>query len=153
MKKHKLYNTFKISVFVTIFSLVMAVKNICCAVSLTDVVEWYHEQIPLVNDFVYGVLKNKPNALNTKIEENKFYFANDGIWYDCHYTVWYNSRIDGVPCKGEMRIFLRYMENNPVIWTHSIFDLTTRNRIAKYYDERYEKIIEDYYKYLVRNYS
>lgn len=122
--------------------------------TLKDVKQWYIRQIPRINDGVITALKNN-GCSDAEVLSNKFYFGGDDGWYDCHYTVWYRTIIQGVQFKYEMRIFLKYKENlkNMKIWSISGFEESTGIRIAREYDERYEKIIEDYYKYLVKNYS
>lgn len=122
-------------------------------VSLNDVKEWYVQQIPRINTVVKNSLQVNTVFSNGHVADNKFYFGHDGGWYDCHYTVWYDVNVQGVPCEGEMRLFLKYKSDNIVTWSHSVFVKSTRERIYREYDEKYEQIIEDYYKYLVANYK
>lgn len=128
-------------------------KQLQTNITLNDVRNWYIQQIPRINTVVENSLKSNVVFSNGNIVENKFYFGNDGGWYDCHYTVWYDVNIQGVPCEGEMRLFLKYNSDNIVIWSHSVFVKSTRERIYREYDEKYEQIIEDYYKHLVTNYK
>lgn len=121
--------------------------------TLKDVKQWYISQISLINLGVEEALI-KQGCSDAKVLSNKFYFGGNDGWYDCHYTVWYRANIQGVPIEYEMRIFLKYKDNleNMKIWSISGFEVSTGTRIVREYDGRYEKIIEDYYKYLAKNY-
>ena len=121
--------------------------------TLKDVKKWYISQKSFINGNVQNSWDKNPVFSNGRIISNEFYFGNDGGWYDCHYTVWYYVDVQGIPCKGEMRIFLKYKGEKLNVWSHSVFEISTGTRIYRDYDEKYEKIIEDYYKYLVKNYS
>lgn len=122
-------------------------------VKLDDVKKWYILQIPRINECVKNSWNSNPLFSNGKVVKNKFYFGNDGGWYDCHYTVLYNIDIQGVPCRGEMRFFLKYKSTDIHMWSHSVFEVATGTRIYRDYDEKYENIIENYYKYLIATYK
>lgn len=121
--------------------------------TLADVEKWYKNQLPGVSQALIEYSKSVAGLSNINITESKFLFGEDSGWYDCHYTIYFSCKIDGALCTGEARGFLKYTEDD-VAWFHfEIFKDSDWSTIVEHYDESYEKVLEDYYKELSKQYK
>ena len=122
-------------------------------VSLKDVEKWYNKQIPKITQSLNEYAKSVDGLSTINISNSKFIFGEDSGWFDCHYTIYFDCKVNGVLYKGEARAFLKYNDND-INWFHfEIFDNNGINSIVEHYDEKYDKIIEDHYKELISLYN
>ena len=91
------------------------------------------------------------SALN--VDSSKFRFGEDAGWYDCHYTFQFSCKINGVNHTGEARAFVKYQDST-VEWFHfEIFSNEGVQSVVEHYDDSYDKIIEEYYKELKKQFD
>ena len=121
--------------------------------TLSDVQEWYEAQMPSVSQLLIEYVQSVKGLSNMNITESTFRFGEDSGWYDCHYTLYFTCKVDGVACTGEARGFLKYQDTT-LNWFHfEIFRDADWVTIVEHYDDSYDQIIEDYYKELEAQYS
>ncbi len=123
------------------------------ATTLEDVEKWYEKQMPGVTQSLIEYSESVDGISNVNVTESKFLFGEDSGWYDCHYTVYFTCKVNGAPCTGEARAFLKYAEDE-VSWFHfEIFKDSDWSSIVEHYDDSYDQIIEDYYKELSKQFK
>ena len=123
-------------------------NNANTAITLTDVQNWYEEQIPVVSQALMNYAKSVDGLTLLNVDSNKFRFGEDNGWYDCHYTFIFTCKVNGSTYNGEARAFMKYQDDT-VNWFHfEIFSDTGAQPLVEHYDDSYDQIIEDYYKEL-----
>ncbi len=122
-------------------------------ISLNDIEEWYEDQMPAVSQSLIEHAKSVDGISAINVSDSEFRFGEDSGWYECHYTVHFTCKINGVVHSGESRAFLKYNEKD-INWFHfEIFSNDDITSVVEHYDEEYDKIIEDYYKELISLYN
>lgn len=123
-------------------------NNANTAITLTDVQNWYEEQIPAVSQSLMDYAKSVDGLTSLNVDSSKFRFGEDNGWYDCHYTFIFTCKVNGSTYNGEARAFMKYQDNT-VNWFHfEIFSDSGTQSLVEHYDDSYDQIIEDYYKEL-----
>lgn len=69
------------------------------ATSLSDIQNWYESQTSAVESALVDTAAGY-GLDNVDVDEIKFNFGEDSCWYDCHYTLYFTCKADGVPCTG-----------------------------------------------------
>lgn len=122
-------------------------------ISLDDVKEWYENQMSMVSQSLIEYAKSVDGISAINVSDSKFRFGEDSGWFDCHYTIYFTCKINGVVHSGESRAFLKYNQND-ITWFHfEIFSNDDIVSIVEHYDAEYDKIIEEYYKELTSTYK
>lgn len=117
-------------------------------ITLSDVQNWYEEQIPAVSQSLMDYAKSVDGLTSLNVDSSKFRFGEDNGWYDCHYTFIFTCKVNGSTYNGEARAFMKYQDDT-VNWFHfEIFSDTGAQSLVEHYDDSYDQIIEDYYKEL-----
>ncbi len=117
--------------------------------NLIEIQTWYNDKMSLVNQNLINYASSVSGISNINVTSSKFRFGEDFGFYECHYTIIFSCIVEGVSCNGEARAFLKYKDTN-ISWFHfEIYRVSDYKTIVEYYDDSYDKIIEDYYKSLV----
>ena len=121
-------------------------------ITMSDIKKWYENNIPSVSQSL--IEYTEANGLtNINISDSKFRFGEDGGWYDCHYTFYFDCKSNGEKCFGEARGFVEY-QSDDISWFH--FEVTKDanwSTVIEIYDDAYDLIIENYYKDLKTKYN
>ena len=121
--------------------------------TIADVRNWYEKQTPNVSRSLMDYAKSVNGLTSVNVNSSRFCFGEDSGWYDCHYTISFTCVINGVTHNGEARGFLKYQDDS-VEWFHfEIFSNDSLESVVEVYDDSYDEIIEDYYKYLEKTYG
>ena len=121
--------------------------------TIEDVQQWYNNQKTVINQSLEDYAKSVNGLSSVSVSSNKFRFGEDLGWYDCHYTLNFSCKINGVNHIGEARAFVKYQDSE-IHWFHfEIFSNDSYQSVVEEYDEEYDQIIEDYYHELQDKYK
>ena len=116
--------------------------------SLKEVETWYLSQIPAVETALKAYAESVNGATDLRIEETKFYFGESDGWVDCYYKTTFRCHINGADCTGYARAFVKYRQTDIHFFDYEIWRSSDRMTVIEEHDERYDRIMEDYYRQL-----